>query len=110
MPGINKIKKVNLSKKDKSKILLILRKTNERNIYLFIKKTTTNNQDLRLIVCLWSVDTTFIFLEKLFIKSLVAKIKWIVALRIFELLFGLTHIIRKRKVCVKTLLVFSNRL
>ena len=63
------MKKVNLSKKNKSKILLILRKT-KRNIYLFIKTTTTNNQDLRLIVCLWSVDTTFIFSEKLFITSL----------------------------------------
>ena len=69
MPGINKMKKVNLSKKNKSKILLILRKTNERYIYPFIKKTTTNNQDLRLIVCLCSVDTTFIFSEKLFITS-----------------------------------------
>ena len=103
MPGINKIKKVNLSKKNKSKILLILRKT-KRNIYLFIKTTTTNNQDLRLIVCLWSVD------KSCSSNSLVAKIKWIVALRIFELLFALSHIIRKRKVCVKTLLVFSNRL
>ena len=41
---------------------------------------------------------------------LVDKIKAIVALRILELSLGLSDVFPKSKVCVKTLLVFSNKL
>ena len=63
-----------------------------------------------LFASLWSVDTTFIFLKKLFINLLVAKIKSIVTLGILELSLGLSDIFPKSKVCAKTLQVLSNKL
>ena len=47
---------------------------------------------VRLLACLWSVDTT------------------IAALRILELSLGLSYVFLKSKVCVKILLVFSNKM
>ena len=37
-PGINKIKKLNFVNKNESKIILVLTKTEEKNIYLLLKK------------------------------------------------------------------------
>ena len=59
---------------------------------------------------MWSVDTTFIIWKSCSSNLLVDKIKSIVALRILELSLGLSDVFPKSKVCVKTLLVFSNKL
>ena len=65
---------------------------------------------MRLFVWLWSVDTTAIILKSCSSNLLVDKIKSIAALRILELSLGLSEVFPKSKVCVKTLLVFSNKL
>ena len=73
----------------------------------------TNNQGCQ-IICLNVVSRyNFLYLKKLFIKSFSRQDKIncsIVALRIMELSLELSDIFLKSKVCVKTLMVFSNKL
>ena len=70
----------------------------------------TNNQT-RQIICLFMVSRyNFHCYISGSSNLLVDKIKSVVALRILELLLGLSDVFPKFKVCVRTLLVFSNKL
>ena len=108
MPEINKIKMLNFLNKNKSKIIFVLTTTKEKKLSVAYK--TQIIKFVTLFACLWSVDTTFIFLKSYSSILLVAKIKSIAAFRMLELSLELSDIFPKSKVCVKMLLVFSNKL
>ena len=78
-----------------------------RSAFALLKKIDQTRQIISLLVV---NRYNFHYLKKLFIKSLVYKIKSILALRVLKLFLGLSEVFPKSKVCVKTLLVFSNKL